>query len=139
MQDFFANRPQFSQITAGVMIAVRSLYLPNQSQPQISRYVWAYKVTIANQRSDTVQLISRYWRITNGRGRIEEVEGEGVVGQQPILAPGQHYDYASGCPLDTNSGFMGGYYRMKTLEGSLFQVDIPTFSLDYPFETPVMN
>ena len=128
----------YVQATGAIEVRVASFYLEDQSEPENGRYVWAYRVTIQNNGNQTVQLISRTWRITDGRGRIFLVEGEGVVGEQPVLAPGEAFEYTSGTPLDTPSGFMTGAYHMVTREaqeaGETFDVEIPAFSLDSPHQ-----
>ena len=107
--------------------------------PDESRYVWAYRIVIENNSGSTVQLQSRYWRITDQNGRVEEVRGPGVVGEQPILNPGDSYTYSSGCPLTTPSGTMVGRYQMRGEDGRDFEIDIPAFSLDIPGEKRVLN
>jgi ApaG protein len=127
--------------TRDIEVRVASFYLEDQSEPDIGRYVWAYRVTIQNNGTQTVQLISRSWRITDGRGRIFLVEGDGVVGEQPVLGPGEAFEYTSGTPLETPSGFMTGAYHMVTRANDrpndiveTFDVAIPTFSLDSPHQ-----
>ncbi|MFP3588803.1 Co2+/Mg2+ efflux protein ApaG, partial [Paraburkholderia sp. SIMBA_055] len=101
--------------------------------------VWGYRITIANNSTQTVQLRSRYWQITDANGYVEEVRGPGVVGEQPTLEPGDSFQYSSGCPLTTTSGVMVGRYQMQGDGGSLFEVDIPAFSLDMPDLRPTLN
>ncbi|RUM98901.1 Co2+/Mg2+ efflux protein ApaG [Pseudaminobacter arsenicus] len=122
----------YSTTTYGIEVTVEPFYLEDRSDPQDSRYVWGYRVTIANQSDERVQLLSRYWHITDGLGRVEEVRGAGVVGEQPELGPGDSYQYMSGCPLSTPSGIMVGRYTMRNARDELFDVDIPAFSLDLP-------
>ncbi len=122
----------YSATTHSIVITVEPYYLDDESEPGNHRYVWAYKVRIENKGGDTVQLKSRYWRITDSRGRIQEVRGEGVVGEQPVLAPGESFEYTSGTPLTTPSGIMVGRYYMETPDGRGLDVDIPAFSLDSP-------
>ena len=124
----------YETVTRDIRVAVEPKFLDDQSEPAQGRYVWAYRVTIRNDSSTTVQLRSRYWRITDAAGRIQEVRGEGVVGKQPTLRPGHSFEYTSGTPLPTPSGFMGGTYQMQTGEGEQFDVEIPTFSLDSPHQ-----
>lgn len=125
----------YSETTRGIRVTVRSFYLEDQSQPDEGRFVWAYRVTIENMSQQTVQLVSRSWRITNGAGRIQRVHGEGVVGEQPTLEPGESFEYTSGTPLDTPTGFMTGEYHMVLpASGESFDVAIPTFSLDSPHQ-----
>ena len=109
-------------------------YLDDQSDPGESQFLWSYTVTIENRGSETVQLMSRYWHITDGQGRVQEVRGPGVVGAQPVLAPGQVFQYTSGCPLPTSSGFMMGRYQMRSASGEAFEAEIPAFILESPYE-----
>lgn len=118
--------------TRNIEVAVEPFFLPERSDPQEDRFVWAYRVTIANHSDTPIQLLARHWRITDGTGRVEEVRGPGVVGEQPHLDPGDSYQYTSGCPLRTSSGFMVGSYTMRNGEGEFFEVAIPAFSLDLP-------
>jgi ApaG protein len=129
----------YSTTTHSIVISVEPYYLDDESEPVDHRYVWAYKVTIQNRGSDTVQLKSRYWRITDAQGRTQEVRGEGVVGEQPILAPGESFEYTSGTPLTTSSGIMVGRYYMETVDGRGLEVDIPAFSLDSPDDRPMIH
>jgi ApaG protein len=129
----------FEAITRSIRVRVEPRYVEEQSQPDDGYYFWAYAVEIVNESSDTVQLRSRYWRITDANGRVEEVRGPGVVGQTPVLAPGATFRYTSGCPLRTPSGIMVGSYQMTTDGGELFSIDIPAFSLDSPGTRRVVN
>jgi ApaG protein len=122
----------YSAVTRNIAVNVEPFYLEDQSEPGESRYVWAYRITIDNQSDQWVKLLARYWHITDGAGRVEEVSGEGVVGDQPELDPGDSYQYTSGCPLSTPSGIMVGRYTMRYGNGELFEIDIPAFSLDLP-------
>lgn len=124
---------QYSATTSGVVVSVQTVYLAEQSDPEADMWVWAYQVRIENQRAETVQLISRTWRITDARGHTQMVEGPGVVGKQPKLTPGEAFEYTSGTPLGTASGFMSGLYHMVvSATGEAFDAEIPTFSLDTP-------
>ncbi len=127
---------QFEQTTSNVRILVEPVFLDEQSEPQKNRFVWAYHVRIENHGEETLQLISRYWRITDALGRTQEVSGPGVVGEQPVLSPGEAFEYTSGTPLGTDSGFMEGRYNMVRLDGpeagAALEVAVPTFSLDSP-------
>jgi ApaG protein len=129
----------YNSVTRNIVVTVVPFYLEERSDPAENRYVWGYRVTIDNQSDDAVKLLSRYWRITDGTGRVEEVRGAGVVGDQPELNPGDSYQYTSGCPLSTPSGFMVGNYTMRGKQGELFDVDIPAFSLDLPGNQRVVN
>ena len=126
-------------VTRKIEVSVEPFYIAEQSAPDENRYVWGYRVTIANHSDDAVKLLSRYWRITDGAGRVEEVRGPGVVGEQPELGPGDSYQYTSGCPLTTPSGIMVGNYTMLSGEGQIFDVDIPAFSLDLPVGKRTFN
>jgi ApaG protein len=126
----------YSKTTRGVCVTVRSFYLEDQSQPDEGRYVWAYRIKIENRGREAVQLLERTWHITNARGHTQEVHGEGVVGEQPLLEPGEAFEYTSGTPLDTPSGFMTGAYHMVVASsGEGFDVAIPAFSLDSPHQS----
>ncbi len=125
--------------TEGIEVTVEPFYLEDRSEPAEDHYVWAYRVTIANNSKAAAQLLSRYWNITDGNGRVEEVTGDGVVGEQPELRPGDSYQYTSGCPLSTPSGIMAGYYTMTDLKGRKFDVEIPAFSLDIPNRLRTIN
>ncbi len=122
----------YSKITENIEVSVTPIYLQDRSRPADNLYVWAYQVRIENKGSSTVTLRYRHWRITDATGRTETVDGEGVVGEQPVLAPGESYEYTSGTPLSTPSGIMVGSYDMEEESGNLFSVDIPAFSLDSP-------
>ncbi len=122
----------YNAVTRGIEVTVEPVFMPERSDAGNSHYFWAYHVIIANRGTVAVQLISRYWRITDGDGRIEEVSGEGVIGEQPFLAPGDTYSYTSGCPLSTPSGIMEGHYTMIYPTHEEFRVGIPAFSLDLP-------
>lgn len=129
----------YRRITQDIEIAVAPSFLDSQSFPELEHFVWAYRVEIRNNRPDAVRLRWRYWRITDSFGRVEEVEGEGVVGEQPLIEPGGSYSYTSGAPLKTASGMMGGRYEMESASGERFFVEIPTFSLDSPHEARTLN
>ena len=124
----------YSKTTHNINITVQSFYLEEQSDPNANHYVWAYQITINNKGEETVQLKNRSWTITDSTGNAREVKGEGVVGEQPVLKPGQKYKYTSGTPLNTPSGFMTGHYEMINNNGNQFDVEIPLFSLDSPHE-----
>ena len=126
----------YQKETRAIEITVKPFYLEEQSEPDDSHFVFAYHIRIQNNGHDVVQLLNRYWQITDGRGRIQEVRGPGVVGEQPVLRPGEAFEYTSGCPLNTSTGIMVGTYEMETLDGERFDVDIPAFSLDAP-DAPV--
>ncbi len=134
-----ANRTQYVATTREIAVSVEPVYLEANSSPGSSQYFWAYRVTIENQGRETVQLLSRHWMITNARGELTEVKGPGVVGEQPVLKPGESYEYTSGAPLNTPSGMMGGAYQMESESGERFDIEIPTFSLDSPGQGLVLN
>lgn len=124
----------YEAVTENIVVRVRPTYLPQQSDPDGRRWVWAYVIEIENLRPEAVQLLARHWTITDALGRVEEVRGAGVVGEQPVIPPGGVHRYASGCPLPTSSGSMVGAYSMADAAGRVFTVAIPAFSLDS--ETP---
>jgi ApaG protein len=124
--------PTSSAVTQGIRVRVQSLYLPDQSSPHDDRYVFAYTITISNEGARTAQLRTRHWIITDARGEIEEVRGDGVVGEQPRLGPGQTFQYTSGCVLQTPIGTMHGSYRMWRDDGTFFDAAIAPFSLASP-------
>ncbi len=129
----------YRAITRNIEVSVEPFYLDDRSDPSEGHYVWAYRVTIANHSDEHVQLMARYWHITDGTGRVEEVRGAGVVGEQPSLDPGDSFQYTSGCPLATPSGIMVGHYTMKAGSGETFEIDIPAFSLDLPNVSRTVN
>ncbi len=129
----------YQQRTRDIVVKVEPTYLDNQSTPDEHYFVWAYKVQILNKGAEPVQLRTRYWRIVDAQGRVQEVRGEGVVGQQPVLKPGDTFEYTSGTPLGTPSGFMAGNYEMQTTSGERFEVQIPPFSLDSPHQARLLN
>jgi len=131
--------PTSSALTDGIRVHVQSLYLPEQSSPPDDRYVFAYTITISNESARTAQLRTRHWIITDARGEVEEVRGDGVVGEQPRLAPGQSFQYTSGCVLTTPIGTMHGTYRFWRDDGSYFDAVIAAFSLCSPIRSEDAN
>ena len=130
----------YRETTHDITVTVKPYYLEDQSSPDQSHYVWAYHVRIENNGQRTVQLRNRHWRITDSLGRIQEVRGAGVVGEQPLLRPGDSFEYTSGTPLPTPSGIMGGTYQMEESgTGERFDVAIPSFSLDSPHQPSRLN
>ncbi|MEQ9639340.1 MAG: Co2+/Mg2+ efflux protein ApaG [Alphaproteobacteria bacterium] len=129
----------YAKTTRAIRVQVEPSYLDEQSDPDENYFVWAYHVRIENQGGETVQLLNRYWHITDGRGQVQEVRGPGVVGKQPVLQPGEHFEYTSGSPLNTPSGIMVGTYEMEGPGGERFEVDIPAFSLDIPDQPRRLN
>lgn len=122
----------YAETTGGVTVRVSVSYLAEQSEPGRGRWFWAYHIRIENDGASAVRLLSRRWIITDGRGARHTVEGEGVVGEQPMIEPGDSYDYVSGCPLATPTGAMQGSYRMVGADGDGFDVTIPRFDLRAP-------
>jgi ApaG protein len=120
-------------VTRSIRVRVRSQYAPEHSQPHQHQWFFLYTVRISNEGTEMVQLVSRHWVITDGNGQVQEVRGLGVVGKQPVLAPGQSFQYTSGCPLSTAFGSMQGTYQMKTSEGEDFDVTIAPFTLSEPY------
>jgi len=133
------SAPAYTAETEGVLVRVRPSYLAGQSDPAEGRWVWAYQVEIVNLSGGPVQLVARRGTIPDALGRVEEVRGPGVVGEQPVIEPGDSYAYASGCPLTTPSGSMVGAYFMQDAEGRMFEAAIPAFSLDVPDSRRVLN
>lgn len=131
--------PAYTATTRQIRVSVRPTYLEDQSAPVDNHFVWAYNVTIENLGAETVQLLSRHWRITDARGEQHEVRGPGVIGEQPVLEPGDTYEYTSGTPLATPSGIMGGTYQMENERGEAFDIEIPAFSLDSPYQPVRLN
>lgn len=128
MKAFFPHAATTREITVRVAVT----FLPEQSEPERARWFWAYHIRIENDQGEPVQLLTRRWHITDGRGSVHMVEGEGVVGEQPVIQPGQSYDYVSGCPLATPTGTMKGSFQMLGADGRLFDVQVPRFGLIAP-------
>ncbi|MEJ0093677.1 MAG: Co2+/Mg2+ efflux protein ApaG [Methylocella sp.] len=129
----------YSAVTHDIQITVLPEFVPERSDAEEATFFWAYTVEIANQGDLTVQLTARHWKITDGNGKLKEVQGAGVVGEQPILKPGETFRYTSGSDLTTPSGIMSGAYRMVNERGEVFEVEIPAFSLDSPFSHRFVN
>lgn len=129
----------YEETTRAIRVLVEPRYLADRSAPQDGRFVFAYRVRIENSGGEIVTLERRYWRIADAQGRVQEVEGPGVVGETPTLSPGDAFEYTSAAPLTTPSGMMGGRYQMRTADGETFEVAIPTFSLDSPHENRTLN
>jgi ApaG protein len=131
-----AMTDDYAMTTRGIRVSVRSFYLEDQSEPDESHFFWAYRVKIENQGREPVQLMRRTWRITDARGKTQQIDGDGVVGERPLLEPGESFEYTSGTPLGTPSGFMVGTYHMVASgSGETFDVAIPAFSLDSPHQS----
>lgn len=129
----------YEEVTRGIKITVEPDFLEEESEPHDDHYVWSYTVRIDNASDVVVQLRDRTWYITDANGRTVTVTGDGVVGEQPVLHPGEAYEYTSGCPLRTPSGLMVGSYGMETASGESFKAHIPAFSLDSPHDRPRLN
>lgn len=130
----------YQQETAGVVVRVAPRFLPEESQPTEARFVWAYAIEIENRGPEPVQLMSRFWRITDENGVTQEVRGPGVIGQQPVIAPGETFKYASAAPLAAPSGVMSGAYTMQRIaDGQSFDIAVPLFALDSPHKTKLAN
>jgi ApaG protein len=129
----------YRAVTRQIVVTVEPNFLPEKSSAEKREYFWAYTIVITNTGAETVQLRTRHWIITDAAGRQQEVRGAGVVGEQPVLAPGDRFEYTSGVPLPTASGFMTGRYQMVSASGERFEIDVPTFSLDSPDSKRVLN
>jgi ApaG protein len=121
----------YRAVTRNIEVTVTPRFLSERSSPDNNYFFWAYTINLTNLGQETVQLKTRHWRITDATGKLQEVKGAGVVGETPVLKPGESFEYTSGVPLPTSSGFMAGSYGMVTVGGETFDIDIPTFSLDY--------
>ncbi|CAN1495267.1 CO2+/MG2+ efflux protein ApaG [Rhabdaerophilaceae bacterium] len=129
----------YRAVTENIEVMVHPAFSPERSDPDSGEYFWTYTVRIRNLGQETVQLRSRHWEITDALGRVEHVRGAGVIGKQPVLKPGQSFDYTSGCPLRTSQGVMVGSYQMVSADGRRIEVAIPAFSLDTPEIKRVLN
>lgn len=130
---------QYAATTRDITVTVQPYYLEEQSSPDTCHFVWAYHVRIENRGQTTVQLLTRHWKITDAQGHQMEVRGDGVVGKQPVLKPGEAFEYASGTPLASPSGIMLGTYQMVAESGERFDIEIPAFSLDSPHSRKMVN
>lgn len=128
MDEFFQHVAK----TDGIIVRVAVNFLPEQSRIESGKWFWVYHIRLENESDQTVQLLTRHWRITDGRGAVNFVEGDGVVGEQPILEPGKSHDYVSGCPLTTPTGSMEGHYTFRRADGQIFEAAIPFFPLAAP-------
>jgi ApaG protein len=129
----------YRAVTNGIQVTVTPRFLADRSSAEDNRFFWAYTIEIVNLSKVTVQLKNRHWRITDGRGQRQEVRGPGVVGEQPVLKPGERFEYTSGVPLSTPTGLMAGHYEMVAESGERFEVEVPAFSLDSPHATRVLH
>jgi ApaG protein len=139
VQDSERSTRMYRAVTRQIEVTVEPNFLPERSSVESRQYFWSYTIVITNSGAETVQLRTRHWIITDATGRKQEVRGEGVVGEQPVLAPGERFEYTSGVPLPTASGFMTGRYQMVSESGEKFEIDVPTFSLDSPDHKRVLN
>ena len=135
------NTPKtaYRAVTREIEVKASPRFLPERSSPENGYFFWAYTITLTNLGRETVQLKTRHWRITDAQGRLQEVRGAGVVGETPVLEPGKSYEYTSGVPLPTPSGFMAGSYGMETSAGEKFDIEVPAFSLDSSQTARVLN
>jgi ApaG protein len=129
----------YRAVTRDIQVTVTPHYLADKSSPDHDRYFWSYTIEIRNLGRVTVQLKTRHWKITDGLGHVQEVRGPGVVGEQPVLKPGERYEYTSGVPLNTPSGLMAGSYQMVAENGERFDAEVPAFSLDSPNVARVLH
>jgi ApaG protein len=129
----------YRAVTRQIEVTVEPNFLPERSAPDRQEYFWSYTIAITNLGNETVQLRTRHWIITDGTGHSQNIRGEGVVGEQPVLAPGERFEYTSGVPLPTASGIMAGRYQMVTESGERFEIEVPTFSLDSPDGKRTLN
>ena len=129
----------YKAITGSVQVLVETEYDPDRSSAEAGKHFWAYYIEICNLGQNDIQLRSRYWRIVDGMGRVQEVRGRGVVGEEPLIEAGDCYSYSSGCPLNCDSGIMSGHFEMEADDGSLFEVLVPSFSLDLPDRIVTLN
>ena len=129
----------YEKTTRNLTVFVEPQYLENQSNPDESKFVWSYTIIVRNTGAETIKLLTRHWIITDGLGRKQEVRGDGVVGEQPVLPPRTQFQYTSGCPLNMSSGVMEGSYGMINQKGEHFDIAVPAFSLDSPHEKHSVN
>jgi ApaG protein len=134
-----ADKGPYRAVTRQIEVRAKPQFLPERSSPENGYYFWAYTITLTNLGRETVQLKRRHWRITDAQGRLQEVRGAGVVGEEPVLKPGENFEYTSGVPLPTSSGFMTGSYGMVSATGEEFEIEIPAFSLDTPQRERTIN
>jgi ApaG protein len=137
--DFRYDGRMYRAVTRQIEVTVEPNFLPERSSPDRQEYFWSYTIAITNLGNETVQLQTRHWIITDGTGHRHNIRGEGVVGEKPVLAPGERFEYTSGVPLPTASGIMTGRYQMVTESGERFEIEVPTFSLDSPDGKRTLN
>ncbi|MEM7711018.1 MAG: Co2+/Mg2+ efflux protein ApaG [Pseudomonadota bacterium] len=131
--------PMFERRTKDVIVRVEPEYLAEQSSPSDGRYIWAYTVEIDNQSPNDLRVTERYWHIADSRGQVQEVRGQGVVGEKPVVKAGEQFRYTSGAPLSAPSGMMSGSYRVESDNGDAYDIAIPVFVLDSPYEGTLFN
>ncbi len=129
----------YTATTRKIVVSVRPEYLSSQSDPDEDQFIWAYHVVIRNDGDGPVRLLTRHWIISDALGRTQEIKGDGVIGEQPVIKPGKQHDYSSGVPLGTPSGIMRGSYQMISEDGTAFDVEIPAFWLESPDSSPTVN
>jgi ApaG protein len=129
----------YESTTHSIRVSVEPSFEEDESSPSEGHFVWSYTIEIENLSDETVQLRSRYWQITDALGQVQEVHGAGVVGEEPVLRPGDCFSYTSGAPLPTSSGIMVGSYQMENASGEMFNVEVPAFSLDSPYIRQTLN
>ena len=129
----------YTEVTKNIRVSVKTNFLSDQSDTENNLWVWSYHILIENNGNDKVQLIDRYWKITDATGIIKEVKGSGVIGEQPTIKPGEFFEYTSGTPINKSSGFMSGNYRMINENNESFFIDVPVFSLDIPSVKKILN
>lgn len=129
----------YRAITRQIEVTVEPNFMPDRSSAEKDQFFWSYTIVIRNRGRETVQLRTRHWIITDAAGRSQDVRGEGVVGEQPVLGPGEFFEYTSGVPLPTSSGIMRGSYQMISESGEKFDIEVPTFSLDSPGTKRTLN
>jgi len=134
-----ALKTAYRSVTRQIEVKAAPRFLADRSSPENGYFFWAYTITLTNLGRETVQLKTRHWRITDAFGRLQEVRGAGVIGEEPVLKPGENFEYTSGVPLPTSSGFMVGTYGMVTEAGEPFDIAIPAFSLDLPQGSRTLN
>ena len=134
-----SSKAAYRAVTRQIEVKAAPQFLAEESSPENGYFFWAYTITLTNRGGETVQLKTRHWRITDAQGRLQEVRGAGVVGEEPVLKPGENFEYTSGVPLPTPSGIMAGSYGMVTAGGEAFNIEIPAFSLDIPQKARTIN
>lgn len=137
--EYMFEDDNYKKTTNGITVCAYPLYMAEESSPEDNKFVWAYHVTIENNSKRAVQLLKRKWLVAEDKGTHKEIKGDGVMGEQPVLDPGDSFEYTSGAPLNSSSGMVVGEYQMKTKDGEFFNVDVPAFSLDCPYSNKTFN